>query len=104
MIQRTEHCKLYSEIHGSIAINSCQIELARKNIILLSNVSAIFYKSCSRTGIENNTFMRFYLSAVTYSIDDFNTKIKEGVLRKKQDWEPHQIKNLKLVNQNTTHL
>ena len=36
-----EHCELYSEIHGSIAVNSCQVELARKDIILLSNVSVI---------------------------------------------------------------
>ena len=32
-----EHCDLYTEIHGSIAVNSCQIELAQKDIILLSN-------------------------------------------------------------------
>ena len=36
-----EHCELYSEIHGSISVNSCQVELARKDIILLSNVSVI---------------------------------------------------------------
>ena len=29
-----EHCELYTEIHGSIAINSCQIELVQKDIIL----------------------------------------------------------------------
>ena len=33
----------------------------------------------------------------TCSIDDFNTKIKEAVLQKRQDWEPPQIKDLKLV-------
>ena len=33
-----EHCELYTEIHDSIAIKSCQIELAQKCIILLSNV------------------------------------------------------------------
>ena len=31
-----EHCDLYTEIHGSIAVNSCQIELPQKDIILLS--------------------------------------------------------------------
>ena len=25
-----EHCELYTKIHGSIAVNSCQIELAQK--------------------------------------------------------------------------
>ena len=33
----------------------------------------------------------------TYSTDHFNTKIKEAVLQKRQDWEPPQIKDLKLV-------
>ena len=33
----------------------------------------------------------------TYSIDDFNTKIKEAVLKQRQDWKPSQIKDLKLV-------
>ena len=28
-----EHCDLYTEIHGSIDVNSCQIELAQKDII-----------------------------------------------------------------------
>ena len=40
-----EHCKLYTEIHGSIAINNCEVELALKDIILLSNVSIIVYKA-----------------------------------------------------------
>ena len=53
-----EHCELYTEIHGSIAVNSCQIELSRKDIILLSNVSVIFYKTGSRTGLENSKFIR----------------------------------------------
>ena len=30
-----KHCELYTEIHGLIAVNSCQMKLARKNIILL---------------------------------------------------------------------
>ena len=30
-----EHCELYTETHGSIAINSCQIDLAQKYITLL---------------------------------------------------------------------
>ena len=74
-----EHCELYTEIHGSIAINSCQIELAEKDIILLSKVSIIVYKACKCTGVENNKFIHFNLSAGTYSIDDFNTKIKLAI-------------------------
>ena len=92
-----KHCELYTEIHGLIAVNSCQMKLARKNIILLSNVSIIFYKSGSHTVLEKNRFIRFYLSAGTYSIDNFNAKIKVAVLQEKQDWEPPQIKDLKLA-------
>ena len=92
-----EHCELYTEIHGSIAVNSCQIELAQKDIILLSNASIIVYRTGKRTSVENNKFIHFNLSAGTYSIDDFNTKTKEFVLQQRQDWEPPQIKDLKLV-------
>ena len=92
-----EHCELYTKIHGSIAVNSCHIELAQKDIILLSSVSVIFYKAGARTSVENNRFIKFSLSAGTYSIDDFNTKIKEEVPQERQDWVPPQVKHLKLV-------
>ena len=92
-----EHCELYTKIHGSIAVNSCQIEFARKDIILLSSVSVIFYGAGSHTGVENNSFIKFSLSVGTYSIDDFNAKIKTAVLQQRQDWEPLQVKDLKLV-------
>ena len=75
-----KHCELYTKIHGSIAVNSCHIELAQKDIILLSTISVIFHKAGSRTGAENNRFIKFSISAVTYSIDDFNAKIKAAVL------------------------
>ena len=92
-----KHCELYTEIHGSIAVNSCQIELAQKDIILLSKVSKVIYKAGKRTSIENKKFIHFNLSAGTYSIDDFNAKIKVAILQERQDWEPPQIKDLKLV-------
>ena len=92
-----EHCDLNAEIHSSIAVNSCQIELAQKDIILLSSVSVIFYKASTRTGVENNILIKFSFSAGTYSINDFNAKIKAAVLQERQDWEPPQIKELKLV-------
>ena len=92
-----EHCDLYTEIHDSVAVNSCQIELAQKDIILLSSVSIIVYKAGKCTGIENTKFISFNLSAGTYSIEDFNAKIKVAILQKRQDWEPPQIKDLKLV-------
>ena len=92
-----EHCDLYTEIQGSIAVNSCQIELAQKDIILLSSISVIFYKAGARTGAENNRFIKFSISAGTYSIEDFNAKIKAAVLQERQDWVPPHIKDLTLV-------
>ena len=81
-------CDLYTEIHGSSATNSCQIELAQKDIILLLSVSLIVYKAGKGTGVENTKFISFNLSAGTYSIDDFNAKIKVAILQQRQDLEP----------------
>ena len=74
-----EHCDLYTKIHGSIVVNICQIELTQKDIILLSEVSIVIYKAGKRTGVENDKFLHFNLSAGTYSIDDFNAKIKVAI-------------------------
>ena len=87
----------YTEIYGPIAINSCQIKLAHKYIILLSQVSIVIHKAGKHTGVENDKFIHFNLSAGTYSIDDFNAKVKISILQQRQDWEPPQIKDLKLV-------
>ena len=76
-----EHCELYTEIHGWIAVNGCQVELAQKDIILLSKVSLIVYKAGKRTGVENTKFISFNLSAGTYSSDGFNAKIKVEILQ-----------------------
>ena len=92
-----EHYDLYTEIHGSIAANSCQIGLAQKDIILLSEVSIVIYKAGKHTSVENSKFIYFNLSAGTYSIDYLNAKIKVAISWQRQDWEPHQIKDLKLV-------
>ena len=61
-----EHCEPYTETDDSIAVNSGQIELARKDIILLSNIAVIFYKAGSRTGLEDNKIIKFNLSAGRY--------------------------------------
>ena len=61
-----EHCDLYTEIHGSIAVNSCQIELPQKSIVLLPQVSIIVYKDGNRTSAENTKFISFNLSTGTY--------------------------------------
>ena len=91
-ISYKEHCDLYTEIHGSIAVNSCQIELAQKDIILLSKVSIIVYKAGKGPGVENTKFISFNLSASTYSVDNFNAKIKVAILQQRQDREPLQLK------------
>ena len=92
-----KHCDLCTEIHGSIAVNSYQIELPQKDIILLSEISIVIYKAGKRTGVENTKSIHFHLSAGTYSIDDFNAKIKVAILQQRQDWEPPQVKDLQLV-------
>ena len=84
-ISYKEHSDLYTEIHGSIAVNSCQVGLAQKDSILLSKVSMILYKAGKRTGVENTKSISFNLSAGTYSIDDFNAKIKVAILQQRQD-------------------
>ena len=61
-----EHYDLYTEIHGSIAVNSCQVELAQKYIILLSEVSIVIYKAGKRTEVESTKFIHFNLSVGTY--------------------------------------
>ena len=91
-----EHSEPYTEIHGSIAVNSCRIRLAQEDIILLSSISAIFYKTGARTGAEINRFIEFSISASTYSIDDFNAKVNAAILKERQDWVPPQIKYLRL--------
>ena len=94
-----EHCGLYSKIQDSIAVNSCPLGLAQKDIILLSEASLIVYKASKRTGAKNTDFINFTLSEGTYSIDDFNAKIKRAIWKQRQDWEPPKIKNLRLVIQ-----
>ena len=92
-----EHCDLYNEVHGSIAVNSCQVGLAQKDIILLSKVSIIVYKTGKRTDEGNTKFISFSLSRGTYAIDDFNAKIKVAIFQQRQDWELPQIKDLNLL-------
>ena len=87
-ISYKEHYVLYTEIHGSVAINSCHIEFAQKDIILLSKAPIITYKAGKPTGVENRNLIYSSIPAGTYSIDDFNTKIKEFVFKPRQDWEP----------------
>ena len=92
-----EHYALYTKIQGSIAVNSCQVGLAQKYIILLSNATLIVYKTSKCTIIKNTEFISFTLSEGTYSIDEFNAKIKVATLQQRKGLQPPQIKDLRLV-------
>ena len=58
----------------------------------------MIYKAGKRSAVGNTKFIHFNLSVGTYSIDDFNVKIKVAILQQRQDWESPQIKDLKLHN------
>ena len=92
-----EHCELYTETHASIAINIFQIEVTQEYIILLSKVFIVIYRAGKCTDVENTKFIHLNLSARTYSIDDFNAKVKIAMLQQRQGWEPPQIKDVRLV-------
>ena len=47
-----EHYDLHIEIHGSIAVYSCQVRLPQKDIILLSKPPIITYKAGTTIGVE----------------------------------------------------
>ena len=79
VLYRKEHFKLYTETYHTIAVNSCQIELARKDLTLPSDAAMILYKARLCTGVEDK-HIKFALSACTYSIDDFDLKVKIAVL------------------------
>ena len=61
-----------------------------------SKVSLIFI-GLVNMDVEINKFIRFHLSAGTCLVDHFNTKIRVAMSQQRQDWEPPQIKDLKLV-------
>ena len=95
-----EYCDLYTEIHGSVAVNSCQIGLFKKDKILLED-NKLFkysYSKASSLGIFRlDDCIEFTISPGTYLIDEFNEKIKAAFSQQKQNWDASQMKNLKLV-------
>ena len=99
-----KHNDLYTEIHGSIAVNSCQIGLPQKDIILLSNPPIITYKAGSNHGVKNRNSIHSSIPAGNYSIDDFNRKIKEFVLQPRKDWEPLKLVKTRFKTSHTKRL
>ena len=68
---------LYTEIHGSIAVNSCQIGLFKKDKIVLEDnkLFKYLYSKASSSGVfQLDDYIEFTLSSGTYSIDEFNKK------------------------------
>ena len=78
-----KHCELYTEIHDLIAVNSCPIELFKKDkIVLGDNILIKYSKSSSSSGtFDLHDYAQFTLPAGTYFIDDLNAKIKAAILR-----------------------
>ena len=91
---------LWSEVHGSVAVNSCQIGLFKKDKILLkeNKLFKYSYSKASPSGVfKLDDYIEFTLHSGTYSTDEFNEKIKATVSQQKQNWNAPHIKNLKLV-------
>lgn len=76
-----ERFELNTKTHGSIAGNNCQINLAKKDKILLKDILINYLNEVSNT-IRIDDFFTFTFSAGTYSINakksssSFTTKIK----------------------------
>ena len=64
-------------------------------MILLSDTAMILYNTGSSTSIQGIHII-FTLSGGTYTIDDFNAKVKVTILQQRQHWEASQIKDLQL--------
>ena len=69
-----------------------RFSLQGKDIALLSDKVVIHYKPVSRTDVEERQ-IKLTLSACTYSIDDFNAKVKAIVLESRKDWYDPRLEN-----------
>lgn len=69
-----------------------RFSLQEKDITLLSDKVVIHYKPVSRTDVEERQ-IKLTLSACTYSIDDFNSKVKAIVLESRKDWYDPRLEN-----------
>ena len=69
-----------------------RFSLQEKDITLLSDKVVIYYKPVSRTDVEERQ-IKLTLSACTYSIDDFNAKVKAVVLELRKDWYDPRLEN-----------
>ena len=79
-----EHFELYTETHSPVTVSNCKMGLAKKGMILLSNMALIHYRIGLRIG-KQDVHKQFTLLEGTYSIDDFNGKSKVAFLQQRQD-------------------
>lgn len=79
-----ERIEIYTDIHCPFVFKSCCIALVRIKIILLSDKVVIVFKAGSRTGVKER-HIKLTFAAGTYSINNFNAKVKAAVLKPKQD-------------------
>ena len=82
---------LYTPLHkGSLAVVSCDIELYN-SINLIAEVMILY--AISKRLVANDSQLKIIIPAGTYSINEFNEKIKVS----KPMWVSPQIKDYKLV-------
>ena len=82
--------ELYIEIHGWIAVNTLETELARKDLTLLSGVAPILHKVGLKIGIQD-IHIKYIPYPGAYSIYGFKAKVKVAVLQQRQDWNLPEI-------------
>ena len=99
-----EHDELHTGIHDLFAVNDCLSVLPRKGIVLLLNIAVIFYKAGSRKSVANNNFIKFTLSAGTYSFHDFSAKRREQFYKKGKIRNRLELKTSNWSYQNITDL
>ena len=80
---------------AQLLLTVVRFEFSQKDIILLSRAPIITYKGGKPTSVENRNLIYSSIPACTIQF--------AILIQKSKDWEPPQIKDLKLVYQNTIH-
>ena len=86
---------LYTPLHGgSLAVHTCDIAFDDSGSIKLITKVMILY-AISKRLVANDSQLKIILSAGTYSINEFNQKMKDAI--KGEKWVAAQIKDYKLI-------
>ena len=78
-----KYFELYTEIHGTVAVKMCQVELPKKDIKLLSDIPLVLFKAGLCTGVQDR-IMKLCLPPGAYATDGFNAKVNAVVLQQRQ--------------------